>query len=449
MKLLIKNANVVYDNNIIKQSIIIENEFIKKIYNSDNRIFDNDFDKIIDAEGLFLIPGVIDTHVHFREPGLTYKADIYTESRAAAAGGVCSFIDMPNTIPITINNDLIEEKNKIAENSSIINYSFYIGATNENINSLKNIDKQNIAGIKLFLGSSTGNMLVNNINNLKKLFEIAPVIVAVHAEDDNIINNNLSEYKLKYTEDIPASSHSQIRSREACFEATKMIVEIAKQYNKKVHILHLSTKEELKLFTNNQAVENKLITAEVCAHHLWFNDTYYKELKNKIKCNPSIKTENDRLALIEAIKNKTIDTIASDHAPHTIEEKNKKYLYSPSGIPIIQHSLLILLELYKKNYLTLNDIVRCMCNNPAKIFNINKRGFIKENYYADLVLINPNKTTSINKDNILYKCAWSPFENYIFKNSIDYTIINGKIVFENNKIVENNSRLALKLQFNR
>jgi dihydroorotase len=382
------------------------------------------------------MPGVIDDQVHFREPGLTHKGDIYSESRAAVAGGVTSFMDMPNTNPQTINIDILNEKYRIGSENSLTNYSFYLGATNTNIDEVLNVDKTSVCGIKLFMGSSTGNMLVDNENALRELFAKATLPVTVHCEDEPMIRKNSEIYKEKYGEDVPVKMHPLIRSREACFRSSSHAVNLAKEYNTRLHILHLSTADELKLFSNALPLYQKKITGEVCIHHLWFDESSYEKLGNLIKWNPAIKTRFDRDALINGVNNDIIDIIATDHAPHTLTEKRNSYFKAPSGGPLIQHSLVVMLELWHRKIFSLEKIVEKMCHNPAILFNIRNRGFIREGYQADLCLVDPASPWSVSKDNILYKCGWSPFEGVTFQSKVVKTIVNGIIVYDNGVINE-------------
>lgn len=446
MQTLIKNATIVNEGQRMQKDVLIKDKKIYKI--ADSIIVENikKGDLIIDADGLLLIPGIIDDQVHFRDPGLTYKGDIYSESRAAAAGGVTSFMDMPNTLPPTTNENLLKEKLKIAAENSLINYSFFIGATNENIEEIKNIDKQNVAGVKMFLGSSTGNLLVNDPEVIEEILSVSPVIVAAHCEDDNIIKKNLEEYKAKYGENIPIKYHPAIRSEEACYKSSSSAVKIAKETGGKLHILHLSTEKETGLLTTS-SLSSKKITSEVCVHHLWFNESDYERLGTKIKWNPAIKKESDRLALIQALRDGKIDIVATDHAPHTLEEKNNPYTSAPSGGPLIQHSLPAMIELSLKGYFSIEDIVKWMSHNPADLYQIELRGYIREGYYADLVLFDPEEKTQVTKENILYKCKWSPFEGTEFNSKIMTTFVNGQIVYNNEEILNNNA--AMPLEFNR
>ncbi len=432
--LLIKNIRIVTEKDDFKGHISIESGKISKIYSANENPVGH-FTKTIDGKGNLVIPGVIDDQVHFREPGLTHKGDIYSESKAGVAGGVTSFMEMPNTKPQATTIELLEDKYQIASEKSLANYSFYLGATNDNIAEIKKINKQTICGVKVFMGSSTGNMLVDNLNSLSAIFAESPVLIATHCEDEKTIQQNINKFKSEFGENIPLKYHPLIRSEEACYKSSALAVELAKKYNSKLHILHLSTKKELGLLESGQSVDKK-ITGEVCVHHLWFSEKDYEKLGTRIKWNPAIKTEADRQGLIEGIKQNKIDIIATDHAPHTLEEKNNTYFNCPSGGPLVQHSLPAMLEFVHKKEVTIHDVVNKMCHAPADIFQIEKRGYIREGYWADLVLIDLNSSWTVKKENILYKCNWSPFEGYTFKSKITHTIINGNIVFEDGQFNE-------------
>ena len=444
MKTLIKNVRVINEGSCFVADILINDKIIQKI--SEDKIDISNIDLVIDASGLWLLPGIIDDQVHFREPGLTNKADIYSETRAAAAGGITSFMDMPNTKPPTISNELLKEKLEIAAKKSHINYSFFLGTTNDNLNEIISLDPTDVAGVKMFLGSSTGNMLVDKRESIEKILQNSPILVAAHCEDDGIIKVNLLKCQAKYGDDIPIYLHSEIRSVDACYSSSSLAVEIAQKTGGRLHIFHLSTEKEIGLLSN-ESIKNKRITAEVCVHHLWFNENDYKRLGTKIKWNPSIKKESDRLALIQALKDGKIDVVATDHAPHTLQEKDNNYVNAPSGAPLVQHSLIAMIDLMYQGYFTIEEIVKWMCHNPAELFQIEKRGYIRENYFADLVLVEPNGKTLVTKENILYKCGWSPFEGHEFNSSIKTTFVNGQIVYDNGKIIDNKS--AMKIKFNR
>jgi dihydroorotase len=387
--------------------------------------------KKIDAAGCYILPGLIDDQVHFREPGLTHKADILSETRAAAAGGITSFMDMPNTIPQTVSLELLEEKYKIGNDRSMINYSFYLGGTNTNLSDLLGADPSNTCGIKLFLGSSTGNMLVNDEKVLREIFSRSQMLIALHCEDEPTVRRNSEIYREKYGEDVPVKFHPMIRSREACFITSSMAVNLAKEYNTRINILHLSTADEMKLFSNTLPVGEKRITGEVCVHHLLFEEADYDLLGNLIKWNPAIKTKYDRDALINGVSNDLIDIIATDHAPHTFEEKSSSYFKAPSGGPLVQHSLIAMLELWHNGVIPIAKIVEKMCHNPALIYRVKDRGFIREGYKADICIVNPNDPWSVSKGNIMYKCGWSPFEGRTFRSRVKQTIVNGHIVYDN------------------
>lgn len=442
--ILIKNATIVNEGKSKKGDVLVKNDLIQSIGHDLNP---PDGCRIIDASGMLLIPGIIDDQVHFRQPGLTHKGDIYSESRAAAAGGITSFMDMPNTVPQTITAEALKEKMIVGSENSLVNFSFYIGATNDNLGEIMNVDPREVCGIKLFMGSSTGNMLVDNEDSLRALFSTAPMIITAHCEDENEIKKNTGLYLKKYGEDIPVKIHPLIRSREACLSSSSKAVELATEYNTRLHILHLSTAEEMKLFHNDLPLEEKKVTAEVCVHHLWFDDTSYENSGSKIKWNPAIKTRFDRDALRQAVNNSTIDIIATDHAPHTAEEKRNKYLNCPSGGPLVQHSLVMMLELWHRKIFNLEKVIQMMCHNPAILFNISKRGFIREGYKADLCIINPSDPWIVEKDNLHYKCGWSPMEGTTFRSKVLTTIVNGTIVYDNG--VLNDSYRGERLLFER
>ena len=441
---LIKNARIVNENNIFLSDVLIENEIIREI-STEIKVPENV--EIIDAEGKFLIPGFIDDQVHFREPGLTHKANISTESRAAVAGGITTFIEMPNTVPQATTQDLLENKFKIAANDSYANYSFMFGGTNDNLDELLKTDPKKVAGIKLFLGSSTGNMLVDNEAVLEKIFSSTKMIISVHCEDEATIRKNTQEFVDKYGDDIPVKYHPIIRSEKACYLSSSKAIELAKKTGARLHIFHVSTAKETELFRNDIPLEEKQITAEVCIHHLWFSDKDYAEKGTHIKWNPAVKTEKDRLGLWEALLDDRIDVLATDHAPHTLEEKNNVYTKAPSGGPLVQHAVTAILEKVKEGVISIEKAVEKMSHNPAKLFQIEKRGFIKEGYFADLVLIDTNKPQIVSKDNILYKCGWSPFEGTTFSSSITHTFVNGNLIY--NEGVFNEKIKGKRITFNR
>ena len=442
MKYLIKNINVVDSEEIKKLDILIKGQFIDKI---DFNISEFNGCKIIDGKNKFLFPGLIDDQVHFREPGLTHKGTIYSESRAAVAGGVTSYFEMPNTNPQTTTIENLKNKFDIAANNSLANFSFMFGGTNSNLSEIKKIDFNQIPGIKLFLGSSTGDMLVDDYEVIEDIMKFSKVPVVVHSEDEGIIKNNLKKYLEKYGDNIPIEYHPKIRSEEACLKSTLKIIDLAKKCNSRLHVFHLSTKSESKLF-EILPLENKNITSEVCIHHLSFNHSDYKEKGALIKWNPAVKSELDQDALWEALNSDRIDIVATDHAPHTLEEKQNNYLNCPSGGPLVQHSLIVMFEHYLNKKITLQKIVEKMCNNPANIFNVNKRGYIKEGYFADLVILDPNKKQTISSENILYKCGWSPFEGQTFNSTITHTFVNGHLAYNNGNL--DDSKLGMKISFN-
>ncbi len=442
--ILIKNARIVNEKKTFRGDVLIENEKIKEI-SSEINVSDNM--DIINANGKTLIPGFIDDQVHFREPGLTHKANIATESRAAVAGGITTFIEMPNTVPQATTQKLLEDKFKIAANDSYANYSFMFGGTNDNLDELLKTDPKQVAGIKLFLGSSTGNMLVDNEAVLEKIFSSTKMIISVHCEDEATIRKNTQDFKDKYGDDIPVKYHPIIRSEEACYLSSSKAIELAKKTGARLHIFHLSTAKETELFRNDIPLEEKQITAEVCIHHLWFSDEDYAEKGTHIKWNPAVKTANDRAGLWKALLDDRIDVLATDHAPHTLEEKSNVYTKAPSGGPLVQHAVTAILEKVKEGVISIEKAVEKMSHNPAKLFQIEKRGFIKEGYYADLVLIDTNKPQTVAKDNILYKCGWSPFEGTTFSSTISHTFVNGNLIY--NEGVFNDDIKGKRLTFNR
>ena len=429
---LIKNAKIVNEGTIFEGDLLIENEFIVEIAESISPKLSNC--KIIDAEGSFLIPGAIDDQVHFREPGLTHKGDIASESRAAVAGGITSYIEQPNTVPNAVTQEILEEKYQIAAKTSYANYSFMMGGTNDNLEEILKTNPRNVAGLKLFLGSSTGDMLVDSSESLEKIFSSTKLLIAVHSEDETTVKENLERYKLQFGDDIPVKFHPEIRSVEACYKSTVKIIDLAKRTGARLHVFHLSTAKELDLFTNKIPLEEKKITAEVCIHHLWFSDEDYATKGNLIKWNPAVKSSDDRKALWQALLDDRIDVIATDHAPHTLEEKQQVYTKAPSGGPLVQHAVVAMFEANHQGKISVEKIVEKMCHNPAKIFKIEKRGFIKVGFYADLVIVNPGLPWSVKKENILAKCGWSPFEGYTFKSRITHTFVNGELVYQNFKV---------------
>ena len=441
--LLIKNAQVVNEGKIEALDLFVKNGRIEKI----GKQLDLHADREINAEGLHLLPGLIDDQVHFREPGLTYKADIFTESRAAVAGGTTSFMEMPNTVPNTLTQRLLQDKYDIGQDSSLANYSFFMGAGNDNLSEVLKTNPRDVCGIKVFMGSSTGNMLVDNEAALEQIFKNAPTLVATHCEDEATVKANLAHYKELYGDQVTIEMHPLIRSEEACYLSSSKAVELAKRNNTRLHILHISTGKETALFANNIPLEQKRITAEACIHHLWFSDADYKKKGNYIKWNPAVKTAADRDQILAAVLDGHIDVIATDHAPHTIEEKEQAYLQAPSGGPLVQHALQALLDLVKQGKMTLEQLVQKTAHNTAICFEIEQRGYIREGYWADLVLVDLNKTYTVTKDNILSKCGWSPYEGHTFSSTIVHTIVSGNLAYSEGKIIEVGS--GHRLLFNR
>ncbi|MBT4478707.1 MAG: dihydroorotase [Flavobacteriales bacterium] len=440
---LIKNANIVNEGNIFVSDVLIENKKIKQI--SDN--IDVVADIEIDATNKHLLPGVIDDQVHFREPGLTHKANIYTESKAAIAGGITSFMEMPNTNPQTLTQDLLEEKFKIGEENSLANFTFFMGVSNNNLEEVLKTDPKTVGAIKIFMGSSTGDMLVDDRNVLEEIFEKSSMLIAVHCEDEDTIQDNIKNAKEKYGDEVPISEHPNIRSAEACYKSSSMAVELAKKHNTRLHVFHLSTEKEIKLFDNTLPLAEKRITAEVCIHHLWFDESRYNEKGTIIKWNPAVKKKSDKDALFQALLDDKLDVIATDHAPHTLEEKSNTYFNAPSGGPLVQHALPAMLEFYKIGKISLEKIVEKMCHNPSILFQIKDRGFVKEGHFADLVLVDLDKSWEVTKENILYKCGWSPFEGEIFSSEVTHTFVNGHLVYEYGCFDE--SKKGQRLKFNR
>ncbi|RKN83199.1 dihydroorotase [Ulvibacterium marinum] len=440
---LIKNAKVVNENKIFESDVLIDDDIILKI---DRDITDVNAN-VLDAQGNYLLPGIIDDQVHFREPGLTHKGNIASESRAAIAGGITTFMEQPNTDPQTVTIERLEEKFAMAANTSYANYSFPFGGTNDNLEEIKRLDKNACSGIKLFLGSSTGNMLVDNEAVIEKIFRNTEMVISAHCEDEGTIQRNLAQYKEQYGEDIPVQYHPSIRSEEACYLSSSKAIALAKKTGARLHVFHLSTGKETQLFRNDIPLKEKKITAEVCIHHLWFSDTDYKDKGTLIKWNPAVKTAMDRKQLWEALLDDRIDIIATDHAPHTLQEKNNVYTKAPSGGPLVQHALPAILEKYEEGSISLESVVEKMCHNPAILFQIERRGFVREGYFADLVLVNLNNPWTVSKDTILYKCGWSPFEGSTFSSKISHTFVNGHLAYENGKFSA--KRNARRLTFER
>lgn len=442
-KILIKNARIVNEGVVQEKDILLQDKIILKIANN---ISDKEA-RVIDVDGSHVLPGVIDDQVHFREPGLTHKGNIFTESRAAIAGGITTFMEQPNTNPQTTTIEKLEEKFKIASQSAFANYSFLFGGTNDNLEELKRLDKNACSGVKLFLGSSTGNMLVDDEVVIESIFNSTEMVISAHCEDESTIRANMGKYKAKYGDNIPIESHPLIRSAEACYLSSSKAIALAKKTGARLHVFHVSTGIETALFRNDIPLSEKKITAEVCLHHLWFSDADYNSKGTHIKWNPAVKTVNDRSQLWEALLDDRIDVVATDHAPHTLEEKDNVYTKAPSGGPLVQHALPAMLETYHQGKISLERIVEKMCHNPAELFQIEKRGYIREGYFADLVIVNLNNPWKVEKSNILYDCGWSPFEGTNFKSTISHTFVNGHLAYENGIVSENKN--AQRLTFNR
>jgi dihydroorotase len=443
--ILIKNARIVNEGSITEGDILIEGDYIKEV--SDSISAKTADVVVIDAEGNYVFPGVIDDQVHFREPGLTHKGNIASESKAAIAGGITSFIEMPNTNPQTTTVEKLEEKFKVASQTSYANYSFMFGGTNDNLDEILKVDPKTVAGLKLFLGSSTGNMLVDDPKVIEKIFSSTDMVISVHCEDEATIRKNLQEHIDEYGEDIPIEKHPIIRSTEACYLSSSKAIELAKKTGARLHVFHLSTGKETSLFSNKIPLKDKKITAEVCIHHLWFSDEDYNKKGTHIKWNPAVKTAKDRDQLWKALLDDRIDVIATDHAPHTLDEKNNSYTKAPSGGPLVQHALVAMIEFFHKGKIELPKIAQKMAHNPAILFQVEKRGYIKEGYFADLVIVDINNPWTVNKDNILYKCGWSPFEGTTFKSRITHTFLNGTLVYNNFKVLD--IKAGKRLTFNR
>lgn len=441
--ILIKGAYVVNEGESKPLDVLVQDDRIVKIAES----IPHTTEELVEAKGLYLLPGMIDDQVHFREPGLTHKANIATESRAAVAGGITTFIEMPNTVPQATTIELLEEKFAVAAKDSLANYSFMFGGTNDNLDEIKKVDKNKVAGLKLFLGSSTGNMLVDDQDVLREIFSTTDLVISVHCEDEPTVKANLAAHVEKYGDDIPIELHPVIRSHDACYLSSSTAIKLAKETGARLHVFHLSTARETELFRNDIPLEEKKITAEVCVHHLWFSEEDYAEKGTHIKWNPAVKSAEDRSALWEALNDDRIDVLATDHAPHTLEEKANPYTSAPSGGPLVQHAMPALLTAVKKGKISIEKLVQKACHNPAILFQIEKRGYLKEGYYADMVLVDMEGKTPVSRDNILYKCGWSPFEGTTFDAKIEQTWVNGKSVYQSGKIMEN--KAAMRLTFNR
>ena len=445
-KLLIKNATIINDGRTYTGSVLVENELIVSVTEGDYQNEAPENTQVIDASGKILIPGVIDDQVHFRDPGLTHKGDIYSESRAAVAGGVTSFMDMPNTMPLTTTVEALENKYLMGADKAFANFSFYMGATNNNLDELRKVDPRTVCGVKVFMGSSTGNMLVDNKETLSGIFAEVPMLIATHCEDEATIQQNKAHYTALYGNDLPIKYHPLIRNAEACYRSSSFAVELASKYNARLHVLHISTEKEMELFRNDIPLIQKNITAEICVHHLWFSDADYEKYGNRIKWNPAVKAESDRLALIEALKTDKIDVVATDHAPHLLREKEGSCLKAASGGPLVQHSLVAMLQMVRNGVFSYEKVIQKMCHAPADLFRIDRRGYIRPGYFADLVLVDPKSEWTVNQDNILYKCAWSPFESTTFNHKVTNTWVNGQHVY-NNGIIDENIR-GKRLLFN-
>ena len=439
---LLKNGTVVNEGSSKEYDVLIRKNRIEKI----GKNLSDDSATIIDLAGKYIMPGCIDDQVHFREPGLTHKGNIYSESRAAVAGGITSFMEMPNTSPNATTQELLEDKYQIAKTHSIANYSFFMGATNDNLDEVLKTDASKVCGVKVFMGSSTGNMLVDNEKTLAGLFSNVPMLIATHCEDEQTVRKNLADAKLKYGTEIPIELHPVIRNEEACYLSSSLAVHLAERHGARLHVLHISTAKETGLFNNQLSLKDKKITAEACVHHLWFSEEDYASKGTFIKWNPAVKAISDREGIWKALLDNRIDVVATDHAPHTIEEKKNNYLNAPSGGPLVQHALISMMEHVKKGKITIERVVEKMAHNPAILFRIKERGFIREGYYADIVVVDPSRSYSVQQGNILYKCGWSPFEGYTFSSSINKTFVNGEIVYENNKVAEGTN--GMRLSFN-
>ena len=430
--ILIKGARIVNRGKITEGDVFVKGGFIERIDPEVNARADIE----LNAEGQYLIPGIIDDQVHFREPGLTHKADLYTEPRAAVAGGVTSYMEMPNTKPPALTQGLLQDKYDIAAISSLANYSFFMGASNDNLEEVLKTDPKTVCGIKVFMGSSTGNMLVDDERTLEGLFSQVPMLIATHCEDESTIRANEQAYREKYGEDIPVRYHPEIRSVEGCYRSSSLAVELARRHNTRLHILHISTAKELNLFRNDIPLEQKRITSEVCVHHLYFNSKDYETLGTQIKCNPAIKSAEHQAALFPALLDNRLDIIATDHAPHTWEEKQGTYFQAPSGVPLVQHSLNVMLEFYHQGRISLERIVEKMCHAPAVCFRVEKRGFVEEGYWADLALVDVDKQWQAGKGNIYFKCGWSPFEGHTFRGKVESTIVSGHLAYHEGRFDE-------------
>ena len=440
----ILNARLVNEGQIESRDVLMEDAFITRV---DADLSSLATDRTVDAREAYLLPGLIDDQVHFREPGLTHKATIRSESRAAVAGGITSFMEMPNTVPNTLTQALLQDKYDIAARSSLANYSFYMGVSNDNLDEVLLTDPQTVCGLKIFMGSSTGNMLVDSEQTLRNVFEKAELLVATHCEDEPTIRHNIQHYREQYGEDVPIALHPVIRSEEACYRSSSLAVSLAKEYNTRLHVLHISTARELSLFDAHTSLSEKRITAEACLHHLWFSDQDYEAKGTLIKWNPAVKTIQDREALLQAVIDGPIDVLATDHAPHTLAEKQNTYFNAPSGGPLVQHQLVALFELFHQEKLSLETIVQKACHNPAILFQVDRRGYVREGYYADLVLVNPQSPWTVTRDNVLSQCGWSPFEGQTLQSSVTHTWVSGHLVYEAGTLYD--QQPGMRLQFSR
>ncbi|HUM51236.1 MAG TPA: dihydroorotase [Chitinophagales bacterium] len=443
MKYLIKNGKTINEGKIVEQDILLENNLITKI---DNDISDVNA-TVINAKSKYVIPGIIDDQVHFREPGLTHKANIYTESKAAVAGGVTSFMEQPNTNPAALTQELLEQKYQIAAQTSLANYTFFMGTSNDNYDEVMKTDFSKVGALKIFMGSSTGNMLVDDEHVLSKIFANLNGIIVTHCEDEQTIKKNTEKHKQQFGDNIPMNYHPIIRDDEACYISTKLAIDLAKKYNSRLHVFHISSEKELALFDNSITLKNKKITAEVCVHHLYFDESDYAKLGSHVKCNPAIKFKSDKDALLRAILDDRLDVIATDHAPHTLEEKNNLYFKAPSGLPLVQHSLQLMLDFYHQKKISLEKIIEKMCHAPAECFQVKNRGYLREGYFADIAIVDIQKEHTITNQNILYKCGWSPLENKTFNGEVSQTFVNGNLVYNNGVFDE--STKGLRLLFSR
>jgi dihydroorotase len=445
--ILIQGGTIINENRIFRGDVLVGDGIIRSISNQSSDLKLPEGCRTIDATGMFVIPGIIDDQVHFREPGLTHKGDLYTESKAAVAGGITSYMEMPNTQPQTITNALLEEKFTLAAERSLANFSFYLGATNDNIEEIRSVNTNRVCGVKIFMGSSTGNMLVDNIDSLHKIFRESPIIIATHCEDEETILRNLTFYREKFGDEIPFSAHPLIRNAEACHLSSSLAIRLAQEFGSRLHLLHVTTAREIEMFNTPEVKSNKRITLEACIPQIWFDESAYEHLGSRIKWNPSVKSKSDRIAILNGIRDDIVDIVATDHAPHTKEEKSRPYLSAPSGGPMVQHSLPVMMELYHQGYFSMEKIVAKMCHAPADLFQIYKRGYLREGYHADICIVHPEYPWEVKKEGILYKCGWSPLEGVVFKSRVMHTLVNGHHVY-NNGVFDESFR-GVSLQFDR